>query len=55
MNKNHPDYRPAKKDLSRLFTLIQKMGYFPTSNELSVAFNDWSSVFYSLSKFCINI
>lgn len=41
MNKNHPDYRPAKKDLSRLFTLIQKMGHFPTSNELSVAFDDW--------------
>jgi hypothetical protein len=41
INKNHPNYRPAKKNLSRLFTLIQKMGHFPTLNKLSVAFNDW--------------
>jgi hypothetical protein len=40
MNKNYSDYRPAKKNLSKLFTLIQKMGHFPTSNELSVAFDD---------------
>jgi hypothetical protein len=41
MNKNYPNYKSTKKDLSKLFTLIQKMGHFPTSNELSVAFDDW--------------
>jgi hypothetical protein len=41
LNRNHPDYRPAKSDLSKLFSLIKIMGHFPTSNELSVAFDDW--------------
>jgi hypothetical protein len=41
MNKNNQNYRPTKKNLSKLFTLIQKMGHFPTSNELFVAFDDW--------------
>jgi hypothetical protein len=41
INKNHPNYRPTKKNLSILFTLIQKMGHFPTSNELFVAFDNW--------------
>lgn len=41
MNKSHPDYKEAKKDLTAVFSNLQKFGNYATEKELSEAFNEW--------------
>jgi len=50
MNKQHPDYRAGKSDLSTIFAKLQTPGAFGTPNDLAKEFMKWAakySVVYS--------